>query len=127
MNQPLHILIADNRRPIREGLKALLSQYPHLLVVGEAANGAEAVQFVAVRRPDVVLMDMQMPVMDGLEATRRIKSRWPQVRVIALTIYSGYRAEALRAGADSFLLKGCTADCLLNAILNLPFHTGIKQ
>ena len=70
----------------------------------------------AARHPDVVLMDVQMPVMDGLEATRRIKSRWPGVKVIALTMHAGYRAEALAAGADAFLLKGCSSDALQEAI-----------
>ncbi len=118
MNQSRQILIADNRLPIRQALKALLAQYPQVEVIGEAADGRETVQMVANLRPDVVLMDMQMPVMDGLEATWRIKSEWPQIKVIALTMYSGYRPEALQAGTDAFLLKGCTADCLLDAILN---------
>ena len=117
MNQSRHILIADNRLPIRQALKALLAQYPQVDVIGEAADGRETVQVTARLRPDVVLLDMQMPVMDGLEATRRIKSEWPQIKVIALTMYSGYRTEALQAGADAFLLKGCTADCLLDVIL----------
>lgn len=118
MNQPIRILIADNRLPIRQGLKALLSQFSQVDVIGEAADGRETVQMAANLRPDVVLMDVQMPVVDGLEATRRIKSEWPQIKVVALTMYSSYRAEALQAGADAFLLKGCTADCLLDAILD---------
>jgi CheY-like chemotaxis protein len=72
---------------------------------------------VDVLHPDVVLMDVQMPVMDGLEAIRRIKRRWTAVRVIALTVYPSYRAEALGAGADDFLLKGCASKVLLAAIL----------
>jgi two-component system NarL family response regulator len=66
----------------------------------------------------MVLMDMQMPVMDGVEATRHIKEQWPEVRVIALTLYAGYRAEALAAGADAFLLKDGRPDVLLSAILS---------
>ena len=116
MSHPLQILIADNRAPVRRGLRALLSQYPQLVVVGEAADGQEAVRLADTCRPDVVLLDMQMPVLDGPEATRRIKSRRPRVRVIALSMYSGYRTEALRAGVDAFLLKGCTAASLLEAI-----------
>jgi two-component system secretion response regulator SsrB len=75
------------------------------------------VQRVAERHPDVVLMDIQMPVMDGLEAIRLIKSQWPWVRVIALTLYASYRTKALSAGADVFLVKGCGADRLQDAIL----------
>jgi DNA-binding NarL/FixJ family response regulator len=118
MNQLLRIFIADNRLSIRQGLKALLTQYPQVSVIGEAADGREAWQMAATLQPDVVLMDMQMPVMDGLEAAQRIKSQWPQIKVIALTMYSSYRTEALQAGVDAFLLKGCTADCLLGAILD---------
>jgi two-component system NarL family response regulator len=76
------------------------------------------VDLVTERRPDVVLMDMQMPVMDGVEATRRIKEQWPAVRVIALTMYASYRAEALAAGADAFLLKDGKPEALLGAILD---------
>ena len=84
-------------------------------------------QLAAQLKPDVILMDMQMPVMDGLEATRRIKSQGAQIRVIALTLYSSYRAEALQAGVDAFLLKGCTADCLLDAILErVPANGAVR-
>jgi two-component system response regulator DesR len=86
-------------------------------VVGEATNGREAVHLVAQHRPDVVLMDMQMPGMDGLEATRTVKERWPQVKVIALTMYPGYRVEAVAAGVDAFLLKGSPTEVLQATIL----------
>lgn len=110
-------MITDDQQPTRRGLKALLNFAPQIEVVGEAANGQEAVQLVAEYRPDVVLMDMQMPVMDGLQATRLIKSQWPEIKVIALTIYPTYRAEAFRAGVDAFLLKGCTPEVLQVTIL----------
>jgi DNA-binding NarL/FixJ family response regulator len=90
---------------------------PDVEVLGEAADGQESVALVAECRPDVVLMDMQMPVMDGLEATRRIKEQWPEVKIIALTIYARYRAKALAAGADAFLLKDGSPDTLAGAIL----------
>jgi DNA-binding NarL/FixJ family response regulator len=69
-------------------------------------------------RPDVVLLDIQMPIMDGLEAARLIKSQWPEVRVVILTMYARYRSAALAAGADAFLLKGCTTEELQEAILS---------
>jgi DNA-binding NarL/FixJ family response regulator len=72
---------------------------------------------VAKRQPDVVLMDMQMPVMDGLEATKCIKERWPAVRVIALTMYPRYRVEAVSIGVDAFLLKGSPTEALEDTIL----------
>jgi DNA-binding NarL/FixJ family response regulator len=83
---------------------------------GEAADGQEAVRLVAECRPDVVLMDARMPVMDGVEATRLIKERWPEVRVVVLTMYPTYREDALAAGADAFLIKGCPASELVAAI-----------
>jgi DNA-binding NarL/FixJ family response regulator len=111
------VLIADDRPTTRQGLRALLSLLPQVEVIGEAADGRESVALVAEYRPDVVLMDMQMPVMDGVEATRRIKEQWPMVRVIALTMHPRYRAEALAAGVDLFLLKEGDPDALLGAIL----------
>ena len=111
------VLVVDDRSQTREGLKALLATAPPVLVVGEAADGREAMHLLEVRQPDVVLMDASMPVMDGLEATRLVKAQWPQIKVIVLTIHTALRAEALAAGADAFLVKGCPAGELLAAIL----------
>lgn len=104
--QRLRVLIADDRPRSRAGLRALLATYPEFDVVGEAADGREALRLAEECRPDVVLMDVRMPGMDGLEATRLIKTRWPEVKIIVLTMYSAYRAEALVAGADAFVSKG---------------------
>ena len=110
------VLIVDDRTQTREGLKALLATAPAVQVVGEAADGKEAIDLLEEYRPDVVLMDASMPVMDGLEATRLVKAQWPEVRVVVLTIHPALRAEALAAGADVFLVKGCPAGELLAAI-----------
>ena len=115
-NNEVRVLIADDKRSARQGLKAFLARIPEIEVVGEAANGQEAVDLTAVHQPDVVLMDAQMPGMDGLEATRRIKSQWPAVKIIILTLHPQYRQQALAAGADAFLLKGGTAESLWNTI-----------
>jgi DNA-binding NarL/FixJ family response regulator len=118
VEQLVRILIADDRRVTRQGLCALLNQFPQAEIVGEASDGQECVALVPSCRPDVVLLDIQMPIMDGLEAARLIKSQWPEVRVVILTMYARYRSAALAAGADAFLLKGCTTEELQEAILS---------
>ena len=117
MSKQCKVLIADDNVRARLGLQALLALRPEIEVVGEIANGWEAVQRVRDHQPDVVLMDARMPQMDGLEATRQIKAHWPQVRVVVVSMYASHRAEALAAGADAFLVKGCPAGELLAAIL----------
>ena len=91
--------------------------YPEFEVVGLASDGREAVQLAEEYRPDVILMDVQMPVMDGLEATRLVKDKWPTIKVIALTMYVGRKAEALTAGVDAHLLEGFEAEFLYRIIL----------
>jgi DNA-binding NarL/FixJ family response regulator len=118
MERQVRVLIADDRLITRRGLRALLALLPQVKIVGEAVDGRESVDLIAECRPDVVVMDMQMSVMDGLEATRRIKEQWPAVRVIALTMYDNHRAEVLAAGVDAFLLKEGAADTLASAILD---------
>ncbi|MBN1138238.1 MAG: response regulator transcription factor [Anaerolineae bacterium] len=118
MERQVKVLIADDRPTTRQGLKALLTLLPQVEVIGEAADGQESVALVAEYRPDVVLMDMQMPVMNGVEATRRIKEQWPAVKVIALTLHAKYRSEALAAGVDAFLLKDGGPGAVLGAILD---------
>lgn len=118
MKQPIRILIVDDHQRSRSGLRALLATSQEVEVVGEATNGQEAIRLVEAYQPDVVLMDVQMPVMDGLEASRQIKRRWPTVKVILLTVYNAHRAKALATGADIFLAKGCPMETLWAAILN---------
>jgi len=112
----VRVLIADDRSRSRRGLRALLSTLAGIEVVGEAESGKEALRLVEECRPDAVLMDARMPAMDGLTATRLIKERWPEVRVVVLTMYGARRADAEAAGADAFLVKGCLTDELLGAI-----------
>lgn len=118
MEQRIRVLIADDSPRSRDGLRALLATWPQVEVVGEASDGQEAVRLVEELRPHVVLMDARMPRMDGLEATRLIKKMWPEVRVIVLTMYDPYQADALATGADSFLVKGCGCEELFEAILD---------
>lgn len=106
VSEKLRVLVADDQEPTRQGLIALLGFAEDIEVIQEACNGWEAVHIVAEEQPDVVLMDVRMPIMNGLEATRQIKARWPQVKVIVFTIYASHVEEALAAGADHVLLKG---------------------
>ena len=116
MAQLTRVLIVDDSARARVGLRHLLMTWPEIEVVGEAANGQDAVRLVAESRPDVVLMDLEMPVLDGVAATRLIKQQWPAVIVIVLTMYPAQQAAALTAGADAFLLKGGTPERLLTAL-----------
>lgn len=115
---PIRILIAEDQRIVREGLRALLEDEETVEIVGEAANGQEAVEQFARLKPDVVLMDLQMPVMDGPEAIRRIRERDGQAHILVLTTYATdeFIFAALRAGAQGYLLKDASADELLAAI-----------
>jgi DNA-binding NarL/FixJ family response regulator len=102
----MQILIADDQPRARQSLKALLATWPTVDRVREAGNGQEAVLSVAEAAPDVVVMDARMPGMDGLEATRVIKERWPRVKVVVWSLYPEYEADARLAGADAFVTKG---------------------
>jgi DNA-binding NarL/FixJ family response regulator len=124
----LRVIIADDQQPIRRALAAVLAFAPRPVeVVGEAADGEEVLRLVGELQPDVVVMDVNMPRLDGLEATRRIKSQWPQVRVVALTMSPSHRTVAMAAGVDAFLLKGDPLDALQAAITLEPNATARRQ
>jgi len=116
MAQPTRVLIADDSARARDGLRALLTIRPEIEVVGEATNGQDAVRLVAECRPDIVLMDLHMPVLDGIQATQLIKQQWPAVTIVVLTMYAVEKSAALAAGADAFLIKGRAPDRLLAAL-----------
>jgi DNA-binding NarL/FixJ family response regulator len=118
MTDPIRLLLVDDQRLMREGLRTLLELEPGLQVAGEAGNGQEALEAYAALLPDVVLMDVRMPVMDGVEATRRLRERWPAARVIILTTFDDdeYVFEGLRAGALGYLLKDVSIQELAEAI-----------
>jgi RNA polymerase sigma factor (sigma-70 family) len=119
---PVSVLIADDQALVRTGLRAILETQPDLTVVGEALDGRDAVDLVRRRRPDVALMDIKMPGLDGLEATRRIVAEAGEATaVLVLTTFDldEYVYEALRAGASGFLLKDAPAEQLIAAIHTL--------
>ena len=115
----MRILIADDQQRTRQGLKALLSAFLPGTKFWEAANGAEALRLAEDIRPQLVLMDIRMPEIDGLAATRRIKSRWPEIKVLVLSLYAGRQEEARAAGADLFVSKGESPEHLLSALSSL--------
>jgi len=114
----IRVAIVDDQEVVRNGLRALIDSSGDMTVVGEAGNGAEALPMLAKARADVVIMDVHMPVMDGLEATRRLVSAGLPSRILILTVHDrdDFAFAALKAGASGFLIKGARPDLLLSAI-----------
>jgi DNA-binding NarL/FixJ family response regulator len=114
----IRVLVADDQELIRAGFRAILETQPDIAVVAEAGTGAEAVEAARRTTPDVALMDIRMPVLDGIGATSRITAADPRTRVLVLTTFDldGYVYGALRAGASGFLLKNAPRDQLLDAV-----------
>jgi len=116
------VLIVDDSPQVRQELRTLLTLAGDIEIVGEAADGLEAIRLAEALQPEVVLMDLEMPVLDGYEAARQIKSRWPACRVVALTVhgYEAARRKASQAGVDVFLVKGVSVETLVQAISARP-------
>lgn len=114
----MRVLIADDHELMREGLRALLESHQDIEVIGEATNGQEAIDQVATLQPDIVLMDISMPVMNGLDATRTIKETNPSVKILILTMHEGeaYFFNILEAGASGYFIKGGSAADLVTAL-----------
>jgi len=118
MQNKLQIVLADDHTILREGLRALLSAVPNFEIVGEAGNGREAVRCVEKLGPDLLLMDLSMPRMSGMDAISEIKKRYPETKIIALTVHKTeeYLLSTLQAGVDGYVLKDATHDELVMAI-----------
>ena len=118
MSDPIRVLLVDDQSLFREGLRTLLTVQPEFEVTGEACNGEEALRQVADQNPDIVLMDLRMPVMDGVTATRRLHTERPDIKVIVLTTFDDDEDvfEGLRAGAVGYLLKDVSSQKLFEAI-----------
>ena len=117
----LRIVLAEDHTILREGLRALLSADPAFEIIGEAPDGREAVRCVEKLEPDLLLMDLSMPRMSGMDAIREIKKRYPDIKIIALTVHKTeeYLLATLQAGADGYVLKDATHDELVLAIKNV--------
>jgi len=118
MSTPIRVLIVDDQALFREGLHTLLSVQTDLQVVGEARNGEEALRLAATHEPDIILMDLHMPILDGVAATRRLQGSQPSIKVIVLTTFDDDEDvfEGLRAGAVGYLLKDVPSEKLVEAI-----------
>jgi DNA-binding NarL/FixJ family response regulator len=114
----IKLLLADDHAMVRKGLQVFLATQPDIALVGEAATGQEALDQAAALQPDIVLMDLNMPILNGIEATKRLKSAYPDVKVIVLTSFSDqdHVLPAIRAGARGYLLKDIEPDELVRAI-----------
>jgi DNA-binding NarL/FixJ family response regulator len=115
----VRILIADDQKRTRQSLRALLSTSLPETEIWEAANGAEALKLAEDVQPQLVVMDIRMPEIDGLAATRGIKSRWPKIKVLVLSMYQDRQQEAREAGADLFVSKGESPERLVCALSSL--------
>jgi two-component system, NarL family, response regulator NreC len=114
----IRVVIAEDHAIVREGVRLILDREGDIEVVGEATDGLEAVRLAGEVRPDVVCMDLNMPGIDGMEATRRIRRAWPEVTVVALTVHDSdeYFFEMMRAGASGYVLKGAASGDLVDAV-----------
>ncbi len=119
MDKMLRLILVEDNLRARSALKALISLQTGLTVIGEASNGQEAMHCICEDIPDLVLMDIFMPVMDGLDATRAIKAKWPQLKIVVLTMYPDSRPDAVTAGADAFLIKGCSIEEMTSTFRSL--------
>ena len=115
----IRILIVDDSAVVRDGLCSIISAHPDIEIVGDARDGTEAIAEAEKLCPSVIVMDAQMPEMDGMEATRHIKKHLPDTKVLLLTAYDNYVEEAVKAGVSYYLTKDCRREDLLNAIRQL--------
>jgi DNA-binding NarL/FixJ family response regulator len=127
MSRPITVLCVDDHPLMRDGIAFALQQQSDIVLVAEAANGVEAVEAYRTHRPDVTLMDLQMPEMNGITATATILEEFPRARIVVLTTYSGdiQASRALKLGAVGYLLKGSLRNDLVNTIRDV--HSGLRS
>ncbi|GAF26712.1 DNA-binding response regulator [Moorella thermoacetica] len=132
--EKITILIADDHSLVREGIRKILELEPDLQVVGEAATGQEAIEMTRRYQPQVIIMDINMPGLNGIEATKVIRQEWPQIAILALTIHDDeeYIIELLRSGVSGYVLKDISAEELVQAVYQVArgarvIHPGVAQ
>ncbi len=118
MNDQIRLVIADDQQLFREAIKTLLSVQDEFIVVGEAGNGKEAIEMVENLRPEIVLMDLRMPILDGVQATKQIVSKYPETHILILTTFDDDNDlfDGLKAGAVGYLMKDISSEQLFNGI-----------
>lgn len=128
--QPVRVVVVEDEFLVREGIVTLLRMDPRIEVVGTGCNGQEAIELACELQPDVVLTDIRMPIVDGIQAIRVIKERWPTIRVALLTSFlqDGYVLEGLSAGADGYLMKGASPASLISGLISIAAgHQVVEQ
>lgn len=128
--QRIRVVVVDDEVLVLEGIVTLLRMDPRIEVVGTGSNGQEAIDLASELQPDVVLTDIRMPVVDGIQAIRAIKARWPEMRVALLTSFAqdGYVLEGLSVGADGYLMKGDTPASLISCLISIAAgHQVVEQ
>jgi two-component system, NarL family, nitrate/nitrite response regulator NarL len=125
--EKIRVLITDDNEVVREGIESLLTPHEDIVVVGKAVDGLDAVQKATELLPDVILMDGQMPRMEGAQATKIIKEQHPDIKILFLTVYGDYAGDALAAGASWYLTKDCRRQDLLDAIRTLAQSKRSKE
>jgi DNA-binding NarL/FixJ family response regulator len=116
MNKDIRVIVVDDHPAIRDGVQSMLEGEDKIQLVGKASDSEEALSQIEMLCPDVVLMDIKMPGVDGVELTRQVKQKYPSCNIIMLTMYNDYQTEALRAGAIGYLLKDCKREEIITTI-----------
>src|SRR6266567_4656718 len=124
---PIRALLVDDHALVREGIRQILDKEPDIMVIGEADRGDVALELIDSQQPDVVLLDVRMPGMSGIETTRRIRAAFPKVRVLILSAYADFVVEAFSAGASGYVLKSAHSTELVAALRSVFFGSTVIQ